>query len=285
MDGHSAKSDGWVCPAICLGISGLGGLLLAALLLFFGEISITGAVFLGAVAAALGSWLLVKYMCGALEPLGTVTAPLVEQPAPTAAPREASKGVEETAHAAGVATGKAAVAVEEKAESAAEAVSDAADTVAETASDAADSVADTASDVADKAKETAEAAKAKAAETAAAAKKKAAEVKDFDGDGVEEGENEGSKPATLDGPREGGADNLKEIKGVGPKMEKMLNEMGFYHFDQIANWSADEVAWVNANLKGFKGRVTRDGWVDQAKTLASGGETEFSKRVDKGDVY
>ena len=61
--------------------------------------------------------------------------------------------------------------------------------------------------------------------------------------------------------------------------------MGFYHFDQIAAWSDDEVAWVNANLKGFKGRVSRDNWVEQAKILAAGGETEFSKRVDKGEVY
>ncbi|SIS70389.1 Predicted 5' DNA nuclease, flap endonuclease-1-like, helix-3-turn-helix (H3TH) domain [Roseivivax lentus] len=93
------------------------------------------------------------------------------------------------------------------------------------------------------------------------------------------------KPATLDGPRDGSADNLKEIKGVGPKLEIMLNEMGFYHFDQIANWSASEVNWVNQNLTGFKGRVTRDDWVAQAKILAEGGDTEFSKRVDKGDVY
>jgi predicted flap endonuclease-1-like 5' DNA nuclease len=72
---------------------------------------------------------------------------------------------------------------------------------------------------------------------------------------------------------------------VGPKLEQLLHSMGFYHFDQIANWSADEVAWVNANLVGFKGRVSRDNWVEQAKILASGGETEFSKRVDEGDVY
>ncbi|WP_411233893.1 endonuclease [Marivita sp. S0852] len=108
---------------------------------------------------------------------------------------------------------------------------------------------------------------------------------DYDGDGVKEGTEEGTKPATLTEAREGGADNLKEIKGVGPKLEQLLNSMGFYHFDQIANWTADEIAWVNANLEGFKGRVSRDDWVEQAKILASGGDTEFSKRVDKGDVY
>ena len=95
----------------------------------------------------------------------------------------------------------------------------------------------------------------------------------------------GSRPQALDGPREGGADDLKKIKGVGPKLEELVNSMGFYHFDQIANWTEAEVAWVDENLEGFKGRVTRDGWVEQSKTLASGEDTEFSKRVDKGDVY
>ncbi|MEM1235627.1 MAG: NADH:ubiquinone oxidoreductase [Pseudomonadota bacterium] len=94
-----------------------------------------------------------------------------------------------------------------------------------------------------------------------------------------------SRPAALEAAREGAADNLKEIKGIGPKLEKLCNTLGFYHFDQIAGWTADEVAWVDQNLEGFKGRVTRDNWVEQAKILAAGGETEFSKRVDDGDVY
>ncbi|MEM6636499.1 MAG: NADH:ubiquinone oxidoreductase [Pseudomonadota bacterium] len=93
------------------------------------------------------------------------------------------------------------------------------------------------------------------------------------------------KPQTLSAPKDGGADDLKKIKGVGPKLEKLLHSMGFYHYDQIAAWSADEVAWVDENLEGFKGRVTRDGWVDQAKTLATGAETAFSKKVDEGGVY
>ncbi len=96
---------------------------------------------------------------------------------------------------------------------------------------------------------------------------------------------EGTRPEALEGPREGGADDLKKIKGVGPKLEKLCNSLGFYHFDQIANWSADEVEWVDQNLEGFKGRVTRDNWVEQARILASGGETDFSEKVDKGDVY
>ena len=93
------------------------------------------------------------------------------------------------------------------------------------------------------------------------------------------------RPEALSGARDGGADDLKMIKGVGPKLEIMLNELGFYHFDQIAGWSAAEVAWVNDNLTGFKCRVSRDNWVEQARKLASGQETEFSKRVSDGDVY
>ena len=79
----------------------------------------------------------------------------------------------------------------------------------------------------------------------------------------------GQKPATLEAPRAGGADDLKRIKGVGPKLEDLLHGMGYYHFDQIAQWGAAEVAWVDQNLKGFKGRVSRDNWVAQAKTLAA----------------
>lgn len=95
----------------------------------------------------------------------------------------------------------------------------------------------------------------------------------------------GAKPEALSAPRDGEPDNLKMIKGVGPKLETLLHSMGFYHFDQISKWTDEEIAWVDENLKGFKGRVSRDGWVQQAKTLAEGGTTEFSKKVKKGDVY
>ena len=93
------------------------------------------------------------------------------------------------------------------------------------------------------------------------------------------------RPAGLTGARGGAADDLKRIKGVGPKLEQLCHSLGFYHFDQIAAWTADEIAWVDDNLEGFKGRVTRDDWVAQARILAAGGTTEFSDRVDKGDVY
>lgn len=79
----------------------------------------------------------------------------------------------------------------------------------------------------------------------------------------------GTKPRTLDAARGGQADDLKRIKGIGPKLEILCNRLGFWHFDQIANWTDDEIAWVDANLESFKGRVTRDNWVAQAKVLAA----------------
>jgi predicted flap endonuclease-1-like 5' DNA nuclease len=86
-------------------------------------------------------------------------------------------------------------------------------------------------------------------------------------------------PARLAGPRGGMADNLKEIEGIGPALEKLVNEMGFYHFDQIAGWSEADVDWVDANLKGFKGRVTRDRWVAQARIIVNEGLAAFRERA------
>lgn len=81
---------------------------------------------------------------------------------------------------------------------------------------------------------------------------------------------EASQPAGLTGPRNGVADELQKISGVGPKLEGLLHKLGFYHFDQIADWTEAEVAWVDENLEGFSGRVTRDEWIRQAKELAKG---------------
>ena len=93
-----------------------------------------------------------------------------------------------------------------------------------------------------------------------------------------------AKPVTLTAARAGGADDLKQLKGVGPALEKTLNELGFYHFDQVATWKKKDVAWVDSNLR-FKGRIERDGWIAQAKILAKGGTTEFSSKVKKGGVH
>lgn len=79
----------------------------------------------------------------------------------------------------------------------------------------------------------------------------------------------GRKPEGLSEARGGTPDDLKRIKGVGPKLEALLHRLGFFHFDQVAAWSAEEIAWVDDNLEGFKGRVTRDEWVAQAAKFAA----------------
>ncbi len=81
---------------------------------------------------------------------------------------------------------------------------------------------------------------------------------------------EGQKPEMLAAARNGQPDDLKQLSGVGPKLEQTLHGMGIFHFDQIASWGPQELAWMDANLQGFKGRASRDGWVAQAKALAAG---------------
>ncbi|MEM8542058.1 MAG: hypothetical protein AAGF25_13975 [Pseudomonadota bacterium] len=61
-------------------------------------------------------------------------------------------------------------------------------------------------------------------------------------------------------------DDLKLISGVGPKLEQVLNGMGIWKFTQIANWSAEEIAYVDDYLQ-FKGRIGRDEWLKQAAEL------------------
>ncbi|SPJ22898.1 NADH-quinone oxidoreductase subunit E [Palleronia abyssalis] len=87
-------------------------------------------------------------------------------------------------------------------------------------------------------------------------------------------EGEETRPEVLETARGSGADDLKQIKGVGPKLEQTLHGMGIFHFDQIAGWSARELAWIDRNLEGFKGRVIRDNWVGQAKVLSREGQTD-----------
>lgn len=74
----------------------------------------------------------------------------------------------------------------------------------------------------------------------------------------------------LAAPRSSGPDDLKEIVGVGPVLEKLLNSIGVWHFDQIAGWKAKDIALVDSKMEGFKGRITRDEWVKQARVLAKG---------------
>ena len=93
----------------------------------------------------------------------------------------------------------------------------------------------------------------------------------------------GSRPAGLLGPRGGKADDLKHVKGIGPQNEGRLHGLGIWHFEQIAAWTHENVLWVGSYL-AFPGRIDRENWVEQAKLLAKGVETEFSKRAAAGLV-
>jgi NADH-quinone oxidoreductase subunit E len=81
---------------------------------------------------------------------------------------------------------------------------------------------------------------------------------------------------------DGEPDDLKRISGIGPGIEKTLHELGVFHFRQIAAFTPANVAWVNRRLR-FRGRIEREDWIGQARTLAAGGETEFSRRQARLD--
>jgi predicted flap endonuclease-1-like 5' DNA nuclease len=91
------------------------------------------------------------------------------------------------------------------------------------------------------------------------------------------------RPEALATPRGGMADELQLIEGIGPKLEQLCHSLGFFHFEQIANWTSDEIAWVDENLTGFKGRVTRDKWVAQARLILDVGRDEFLRRAKTND--
>ena len=92
-----------------------------------------------------------------------------------------------------------------------------------------------------------------------------------------------AQPAELSAPRNGVADDLKKIAGIGPALEKLCHSLGIVHFDQIAGWDAAEIAWMDGNLKGFKGRASRDKWVAQAKLILEVGMEEFQRRAKTND--
>ena len=105
-----------------------------------------------------------------------------------------------------------------------------------------------------------------------------------EGTTADEATGEGVRPPALDEPREGDADDLKVMEGIGPKLEATLNMNGIYHYDQIAAWTDEEVVWMDNNLPRFKGRVTRDNWVEQAKLVQKLGVAGFRARAKTNEV-
>jgi len=94
--------------------------------------------------------------------------------------------------------------------------------------------------------------------TKKAAPKKAAKA--------EEGKVGTAPTNLLKGPK-GDKDDLKKISGVGPKLEGVLNEIGVFHFWQVAEWGPAEIEYMDDRLS-FKGRIERDDWIKQAGEFA-----------------
>jgi predicted flap endonuclease-1-like 5' DNA nuclease len=74
-------------------------------------------------------------------------------------------------------------------------------------------------------------------------------------------------------------DDLKRIRGIGVLIEKRLNSLGIVHYEQVANWTGADIERIS-NILEFKGRIERENWIEQARILATGGETEFSRRTE-----
>ncbi|KPF52699.1 hypothetical protein IP65_15570 [Novosphingobium sp. AAP1] len=81
--------------------------------------------------------------------------------------------------------------------------------------------------------------------------------------------------ATADG------DDLTRIKGLGPKLKTLLASLGVTQFAQIAAWTDEDVARIDAQLGAFAGRPTRDNWVEQAKLLSSGDTAAYEDKFGK----
>ncbi len=95
--------------------------------------------------------------------------------------------------------------------------------------------------------------------------------------------NTSVRPLALTQPRDGKADDLQVIEGIGPVLERLCHELGIFHFDQIAGWGPAEIAYMDGNIKGFKGRVTRDKWVAQARLIGAEGMQAFLIRAKTND--
>lgn len=96
---------------------------------------------------------------------------------------------------------------------------------------------------------------------------------------------EAPPPAELPSPfvaaPEGPADDLTRIKGIGPKLSARLAELGVFHYSQIAGWTPEQLAAVDAQLGSFQGRPQRDQWQSQAQLLASGDVKAYERAHGK----
>jgi len=87
------------------------------------------------------------------------------------------------------------------------------------------------------------------------------------GDPIDSVRRPGDQANLLAEPAFGQGDDLEQIHGIGPMLSELLNDIGVYYFWQIAEWTPEQVAWVDSQLMHFKGRIDRDNWVGQARNL------------------
>lgn len=276
------KSGGLTCTQGCWLLALLGGVIVFALLKFGADKSFVRAFFFGGVLVLIGGFLLSRIFCKPVVSSGEVSIPSVAPLAAAPEPKVQNASLAEPAPAAATPVSSAASPATDDMTTSVSAPAAASAAEAAAKPNAAPKPKAVAKPKAapkatmapsEKAAPVAKAAAAKAPKAVAAPKPTAKPVA---ADG---------KPELLSAARDGGPDDLKMIKGVGPKLEGELHKMGVFHFDQVAAWRKKEVEWMDDNLEGVRGRVSRDEWVKQAKVLAKGGTTEFASRVKKGDVY
>ncbi len=104
---------------------------------------------------------------------------------------------------------------------------------------------------------------------AAAAPKKAAKKADTKAKAETKAEAPKKAAAPKAAAKSAAADDLKQLSGVGPALEKKLHSAGVTTFAQVAAWTEADVAAMDEQLS-FKGRIEREGWIEQAKELAKG---------------
>lgn len=272
----SDKQNSLECNAICWGIAAFVGFVSMIMLYMLADFGALQAIFTGGLLGTILGLVLSLFICRGQKAAHDLAAD--EKPAQRYA-REAAEGKAQregtpvAAPAAAAAPSAAATTTAAASVAATPATAFAMQPTKELAGqqDLADRKGDwTYGEEADVPAKAADvpAAAAPAAEQAPAAKPKRAAV-------AADGE-----PELFESPTDGDADDLKLISGVGPKLEQTLNEMGIWYFKQVAAWRKKEIAWVDDRLR-FKGRIERDDWMSQAKILAKGGETEFSKKKKK----
>lgn len=96
--------------------------------------------------------------------------------------------------------------------------------------------------------------------------------------------NVDNKPLILSTPRQSGKDNFLKVRGIDEITMDELNNLGIYHFDQIAKWDNKNCSWIEEIGNFYSNRIKKEQWVEQAKILALGKETVYSLKLENGDL-